>query len=204
MKVARFFAVLVLSVFFAVPPSFARPAAGSSALVKEFYAQLVGTMKQGEKLGFPGRYKRLEPVIKASYNMPLMTKVAVGPTWSAMKEADRRRLIDAFTAFSVATYASRFTKFDGENFEVLGEKPSSGGGIIVETRLTPKDSAPVALHYVIRSDEQKKPRIVDVLLDASISELATRRAEFSAIIKRDGMEALIGMLNEKAKKIGLR
>lgn len=203
MKIQRvalisFFALSVL-----LGPSAASAAEQSaSALVKGFYDQLVSTMKQGEALGFDGRFKKLEPVVKSSYNMPLMTRFAVGPGWATAQPAQQQKMIEAFATFSAATYASRFTKYDGEKFEVIGEKPASGGGVIVETKLTPKDEAPVSLNYVVRNDETGNPKIVDVLLDSTISELATRRSEFSSIVKREGIDALIRMLNEKSKKMG--
>lgn len=174
----------------------------ASVVVKNFYDQLTSTMKQGEKLGFDGRFKQLEQAVSSAYNMPLMTRFAVGPAWSTAQPEQQRKLIDAFAAFSTATYASRFKKYDGEKFEVTGERSANGGGIIVETKLTPKDSEPVSLNYIIRNDENGKPRIVDVLLESTISELATRRSEFSSIVKREGIDALINMLNDKSKKMG--
>jgi 6-phosphofructokinase 1 len=47
------------------------------------------------------------------------------------------------------------------------------------------------LNYLVKTDEAGKLRIVDVLLDASISELATRRAEFVSVVKREGIDALV-------------
>ena len=69
--------------------------------------------------------------------------------------------------------------------------------------LTPKDSEPVVLNYLVRADDKNQLRIVDVYLDAAISELATRRSEFGAIIKRDGFPALITSIIEKNKKMGV-
>lgn len=172
------------------------------AVVRAFYNTLEQTMKEGPKLGFEGRYKKLEPAVTKAFNLPLMARHAVGLGWSKEKPEEQQKLVSAFTHFSVSTYASRFTKYDGEIFEVLGEKPAAGGGAMVETKLKPKDSEPVTLNYLVRNDETGTPRIMDVYLDAAISELATRRAEFGAVIKREGFFSLIGSLEEKAKKMG--
>jgi phospholipid transport system substrate-binding protein len=177
--------------------------ASASAIVKNFYDHLTDTMKQGEKLGFAGRYKKLESVVKSTFNLPLMARFAVGPSWKDAQLAEQQKLIDAFSAFSVANYASQFTSYSGEKFDVIGEKPASGGGTIVETKLVPSSGEPVTLDYLVRPDEKGKLRIVDVFLDASISQLAVRRSEFSAIIKRDGFDALISSINEKNKKMGI-
>ena len=174
-----------------------------TALVKNFYDQLTDTMKQGETLGFSGRYKKLDPVVRSTFNLPLMARFAANSGWAEAKPDEQQKLVEAFSDFSIANYASRFSKYDGERFEVVGEKPASGGGTIVETRLTPKDGEPVVLNYLVRADDKGQPRIADVFLDAAISQLATRRSEFSAIIKHDGFPALITSIIEKNKKMGV-
>jgi phospholipid transport system substrate-binding protein len=172
-----------------------------TALIKNFYVQLVDTIKQGDQLGFSGRYKKLEPVVRKAFNLPLMARTSVGLAWSKAGQPEQQKLVDAFSAFSIANYASRFQRFDGEAFDVVGEKPAQGG-VIVETKLTPKGGDPVGLNYLIRLDEAGNPRIVDVYLDAAISELATRRSEFTTLIKREGFPALVASLEAKAKKMG--
>jgi len=193
---------------FAEPPTPA-PAAAPTApvrasatdIVKNFYAQLESTMKQGEQLGFAGRYKKLDPVLQSAFNLPLMTHYAVGLVWNNATPAEQEQLTKAFSEFSIATYASRFAKYDGEQFAVIGEKPASGG-TMVETTLKPKDGEAVALNYLMRQDDKGAWRIVDVFLNGSISELATRRAEFAAVIKREGIAALVNSLGEKSKAMG--
>ena len=40
--------------------------------------------------------------------------------------------------------------------------------------------------------------ISDIYLDGAISEVATRRSEFGAILKNEGIDGLIAALNRKA------
>jgi phospholipid transport system substrate-binding protein len=177
--------------------------ASAATVIKNFYATLTSVMKDGDQLGFSGRYKKLEPAIRTAFNLPLMTRFSVGPVWIKATPDQQQQLTSAFSDFSVATYASRFTKFDGEQFEVLGEKAASGGGEIVETKLTPGDGgAPVELNYLMRKDDRGNWRIVDVFMNGTISELATRRSEFSSIVNRDGIPALVNELGEKSKQMG--
>jgi phospholipid transport system substrate-binding protein len=160
-------------------------------------------MKNGNNLGFAGRYKQLAPAIKAAYNLPLMTRYAVGPVWTQATPDEQKQLISAFSDFSIATYANRFAKYDGEQFQVLDQKPATGGGVIVETRLVPSgDDQPVAINYLMKQDDQGNWRILDVYLDGSISEIATRRSEFTDIVNRDGIPALVDQLGTKARAMG--
>lgn len=214
-NVMQFFLVFIIGVGLAAAapahakmPSTVPDAAQSGAdstdatnIVKDFYSQLLDTMKQGDQLGFAGRYKKLEPAIKNAFNLPLMTRFAVGLSWSNATSEEQQQLVSAFSDFSVATYASQFKSWDGESFEIQNEKPSTEG-VIVETQLKQKSGDPVTLNYLMRKDDQGKWRIVDVFLDGAISELAARRSEFSSIVRRDGINALVNSLGTKAKQMG--
>jgi phospholipid transport system substrate-binding protein len=203
MKFARYLLVLLLGIMLVAPARAETASAPGSAtsIVSTFYGHLLDVMKRGDQLGFEGRYQKLDPVIKTAFDLPQMTRFAVGSVWADASADEQKQLIDAFSDFSVANYASRFSGYNGEKFEILDEKPSSGS-TIVETRLTPKNGDPVMLNYLMRKDSQGSWRIVDVFLNGTISELATRRAEFSSIVKRDGINALVNSLGEKSKQMG--
>lgn len=188
-------AFLALTLFTSAPAEAAKTSPEN--VVKNFYSSLLITMKQGPKLGYEGRKKKLAPVIKKSYNMALMTRYSVGPKWKTATKAQQKGLVKAFTDFSVSTYASRFKKFDNEKFEVLGSKPVGKKSVMVETHLTPEGDDPVKLNYLLRKDKKGTYRIADVYLDASISELAMRRSDFSAVIKRNGIDAIVTSLKAK-------
>lgn len=173
----------------------------ADAVIRDFYAQLLDVMKQGDKLGFSGRYKKLEPVIHAAFNMPLMTRLVVGSAWENATSEQQQQLISAFSDFSVANYASQFKAYDGEEFTVVDTKPAIGGAL-VETKLQPKDGDPVTLDYLMRQDEHGGWRVIDVFLNGTISQLAARRSDFGSIAKRDGISALVNSLGEKARQMG--
>jgi phospholipid transport system substrate-binding protein len=195
--------LLVLLAFMSVMAPGASRAADTQAevVVRHFYTQLIDSMKQGDQLGFAGRYKKLDPAIRAAFNLPEMTRISVGSSWSDATPQEQTQLVNAFSDLSVATYASRFADYDGEKFSVTGEMPTDNG-VIVETSLTPKDSDSVELNYLMRKDDKGEYRILDVFLNGTISEMATRRAEFSSIARRDGIPALVNSLGQKSKEMG--
>lgn len=167
------------------------------AVVHEFHTQLIETMKHGETLGFEGRYKKLAPTIKTAFNLPLMTRVAVGSAWTKATEKQKKELTSSFSAFSISTYANQFASYNGEVFAITGEKLSKND-VVIETTLTPKGEPAVVLNYLMRPDDKGAYRIVDVFLNGTISQLALRRSQFSSIARRDGIQALINSLKDKA------
>lgn len=170
-------------------------------VVEGFYRALLDVMKQATQLGFDGRYKRLQPAIESAFNLPLMVRLAIGPQWPQLTPDQQRRLLEGFRRFTIATYASRFDGYEGETFEVRAEKPNAaGGGTMVETRLLVPKAETVELNYLLRQDDGKW-QIIDVFLSGTISELATRRAEFTSVLRRDGPDGLATMLERKVAEL---
>jgi phospholipid transport system substrate-binding protein len=172
---------------------------GAATPVRAFYDTLLHTMQQGQKLGQSGRYAALEPVVERTFDIPYMTRMAVGPSWSSLSDAKRQQITEAFGRYITATWASRFDSYSGEKLEVGGTKPY-GASQLVETRIVKPDGEPVSINYLMRRDGDGW-RIGDVYLTGTISELATRRAEFSSVLRSQGVDGLIDALNRKAPTV---
>jgi len=176
-------------------------AAAAPATIQAFYDALLQAMKGGKQLGFNGRRELLAPAVQRAYDLPLMARLTIGPSWAALSPDDQKRFIQAFSDFSIATYASRFDDYSGERFEVTPQpSPASGGDVIVRTKLVPSDGKPVQLDYLMRP-EGGGWRVIDVYLSGTISELASRRSEYSTVLRRDGAPALINLLRQKTAQL---
>jgi phospholipid transport system substrate-binding protein len=163
--------------------------------VRDFYATLLTTMKDGHRLGESGRYARLVPAVGALFDVPLMARLAVGPFWPTLSPVEQQRVTAAFAHYISATYADRFDSYSGQQFEVAGERPS-GAGTIVHTRIVKATGASVTIDYLMR-ESSGSWQIADVYLDGTISQLATQRSEFYSLLRRDGVAGLIAALNRK-------
>jgi phospholipid transport system substrate-binding protein len=180
-----------------LPASAADPAPG---VIGKFYDALLVAMKDGPKLGFKGRYDKLAPAVRQSFDLPLMTRLMVGPQWANIPATQQQQIVAAFSEFSVATYASRFDDFSGEKFEVDPKTAASASGVIVRSKLIKSDGEPIQLDYLMRENAGNW-QIVDVFLSGTVSELATRRSEFSSVLRRGGAEALVDALQKKVAQL---
>jgi phospholipid transport system substrate-binding protein len=160
--------------------------------VQNFYSTLLETMHNGAQLGAKGRYARLAPVIQQSFDIPFMTRLAVGPEWNTLTPTQQAQVTQAFQRYVAAVYAERFHKYDGEKMTVTGEQASPTGTVIT-SQIVPSDGDVVHINYLMRDN-----KIADVYLNGTISELATRRSEFGSILKTQGISGLITALNNKA------
>ena len=173
-------------------------AAGSGAgtPVQGFYDALLSTMRNGQSLGLSGRYAKLEPVVLGTFDVAYMTRLAVGASWASLPAVKQQQLIRSFGRYVTATWADRFDSYGGEKLEVTGEH-AYGNAVLVETRIVKPDGDPVVINYLMH-EVGDSWRIADVYLTGTISELATRRSEFTAVLRRDGVDGLIDALDRKA------
>ena len=173
-------------------------APSAAAYIQTYYRELMPTIQQAGRLTVRERDKRFAPAITGAFDFPTMTRLAVGPAWKSFSAAQQAAVQEAFTRFIVADYASQIDDYSGESFVVDPQtSPASrGGGEIVKTRLLQPGGRTVNINYLVRGG-----RVVDVYLNGTISDLATRRDEFASIIASGGADGLIKRLQDRTQTL---
>lgn len=196
-------AAAMLAVGSGISPSYAaaQGAGDPKSIVQSFYDTLLETMKRGEELGFDGRYKKLEPIIHQTFDVPVMAKIAIGSGWTQFTPDEKARMLEAFDRYMVTTYAARFRSYKGQRFEVGQVKQPAEDRSLVETRVIRSNGEPIALNYLFRPASDGSWKIIDVYFSGAISEMARMRSDFSSTVTGGGAEALIAALDEKVVAI---
>jgi phospholipid transport system substrate-binding protein len=167
--------------------------------IESFYAALLDTMKRGEQLGLQGRHRQLTPITEEVFDLPAMTQLSVGPSWSSLAENERQAIIDAFKRMTIASYAKNFAKFAGEQFLVEPVVKTRNSDKIVESKLLGSDRSSVPFNYRMHLVGDKW-KIVDIYLNGYVSQLALRRADFSSTITSSGAAGLVKKINDMVDK----
>ncbi|MBV9828340.1 MAG: ABC transporter substrate-binding protein [Alphaproteobacteria bacterium] len=167
-------------------------------VVSRFCDELLAVMKLGKRVAFNDRYARLAPAVTRTFDLPLMIRIAVGPSWAQFDATRQQALAAAFSQYTISEYTSRFDDFGGERFDVSPTPTTNANGLMVGTRLIKSNGDPVVLNYLMRQSAPGEWRAIDVYLDGTISELAARRSEFAAALRQGGAEALVQLLLQRA------
>ena len=203
-------AAAMLAIGSGISPSFAVAQDTSAAsndpkvVVQNFYDALQETMKQGEQLGFEGRYKKLEPVIRETFDVPVMLKIAVGGQWPKFTPDEKKELLEAFNRYLITNYAARFKADKGLKLTVGEVKQPTGSSdprLLVETTLVRSNGDTVSLNYLFRPSDAKEWKIIDVYYSGAISEMARMRSDFSATVTDGGANGLVAALEKKIEDI---
>jgi len=193
-------AVLMTAVLASPQLALAQAPDAPETTINGLNAKLLDTMKQAQALGVQGRYDALAPVLAKTYDIASMSRVAVGQSWQTFRPEQQAAVTEAFARMMTATYAKRFDGFSGETFQIaeITDRPPSDK--MVKTRIVQSSGKPVAINYLMRKTGPQW-KIVDVYLDGTISELASRRAEFTTILSAGGPDALIASLKKQGDKL---
>jgi len=185
-------------VLLALLPIRAQTPSAAVAKIQTYYQQLMPTIQQAARLSVRERDRRFTPVFAAIFDMPTMARLAVGPAWKTFSAEQQAAVRDAFARFIVADYASQIKDYSGESFTVDPQTvpESRGGGEVVKTKLVQRDGRTVSINYLVRRE-----RVVDIYLNGTISDLATRRDEFASIIAAGGADGLIKRLHERTETL---
>ena len=192
----------VLAILIGLQPAVLRAATAADPAVRQiesFYAALLDTMKRGEQLGLQGRHRQLTPITEEIFDLPAMTQLSVGPSWSVLSESERHGIVEAFKRMTIASYAKNFAKFAGEQFLVEPLVKMRNSDKIVESRLLGSDRSSVPFNYRMHLVGDKW-KIVDIYLNGYVSQLALRRADFSSTIASSGASGLVKKINEMVDK----
>ncbi len=192
-------AAMILFALCAIASGSAQAATDPAATIKDFYATLTQTMKRGPELGDKGRFDALAPVVRQSFDLSAMAKMAVGPSWSNLSAAERQQVTEAFARYTIATYAEHFSKFAGEKFEIADQR-AMPYGTIVATHIVQPDGDQVTINYLLRQNGPQW-QVSDIYLQGTISQVANLRSQFGAVFQRGGAKELIEALNRKATSL---
>lgn len=165
-------------------------------LVEKVHAGMVEVMQSAATTPFEGRAERLTPILEQGFDIDFMARKSLGRSFDTLSAEDQARWIEAFRRFFVANYAGRFTGYSGQKFETLGEEPAAQDTVLVRTRLIDPGGENVDLAYRMR-ESGGTWRIIDVYLKGTVSELALRRSDFTAILDRQGFPALLASVDAK-------
>ena len=118
-----------------------------------------------------------------------MGKIIIGVDWKQIDTNTQKEFIDVFKRFISVNYFRRFNKINELDFEhqtvkVIGDKFKLARVILTA------DNEKLKIDYLL-SFKNEKWKIFDVLIDGSISEVATKKSDFKKIIKEEGVSGLV-------------
>ncbi len=193
------FAALALAMTATPTLAQAQAADPANGTIQSLHSGLLSIMRAGPGAGQAGRARIIAPVVDRTFDIPLMTRLAIGPAWTGIAPGEQTALVNAFRSLMIAQYAKNFDSFSGESFTLVPQVETRGGDKLVRSTLVVPKGASEPLNYRLRQNGGAW-KIIDVFYRNSISQLATKRADYARVMKTGGARALIAHLNRLAAR----
>jgi len=194
-RIAQAFSLSLLVLTAAIPVRAQNAGEPAAAAVQGFYDALVASMKSGGTA--KSRYEKLKPAVEQAFDIPGMTALSVGPTWSSTSPADQKALTEAFERMTIANYARNFDSYSGEKFTVDPTVVDRNSDKLVKSTLKPSNGDSIPFNYRLHQAGGSW-KIVDIYLNGNISQLAQKRSDFGATLQASGPEGLAKKINALA------
>jgi phospholipid transport system substrate-binding protein len=172
----------------------ARAADAAAEPVNVLGGALVRLMQSGSA-PFTQRFNQFAPVADQAFDLQAILRTSVGPGWDSMSSGEQADLLKVFRQYTIASFVANFDKYNGEQFQVTGTRDVPGGQRVIDTKI-----GDTRMSYVMRQTPSGW-RVVDVLADGSISQVATQRSDFRATLMRGGGQALVASLQHKVSDL---
>lgn len=173
-------------------------------VIEAFHETLLEAMKNADRLGYAGRHRLLAPAIDKTFRLPMMSRMVAGRRhWKGFSDSEKEGFVAAFSGLVAATYAFRFDGYSGQEFKTLGTAELRARTVLVKTSIVAPRKPPTRLNYVLRRFADGW-HAVDVYLKGSISEVATKRSEYSGILRSGGVGALVKRIRQKTDELAAK
>tara|TARA_B100000963_G_C22604139_1_gene661631 strand:+ start:717 stop:1622 length:906 start_codon:yes stop_codon:yes gene_type:complete len=145
-------------------------------------------------------YNKVLKLISLTYDTHKMTGMIVGNNWKKVTIQKQNELKKVFEEYIAKNYIKRFRKIGNIKFNEIETLKINKDFRMVKTILTVNDNENIKIDYLLMK-KNKKWKIFDILLAGSVSEIATKKSEFSSFIRDSNIDNLTDALRKKNSTI---
>ena len=171
--------------------------AGPRATVERLNDALIAAMKTPGVDGYSARWETLDPVVRDSFDFPTVARLVLGARWKTYDQPTRDRFLDVFSRYVVANYAAEFDSYSGHEFRTDEVREQHRGVVVVRCTLSTGSGETHPFDYQLR-EKGGHWLIINVAVDG-VSDLALKRSQYAAVIKKNGFDALLSTLEDKVR-----
>ena len=140
--------------------------------------------------------KKVQSVISNTYNIERMLALIIGEVWKKSISKDQMALKKVFEEYIAKNYILRFKNIKSLEFGKLEINQAGKNYRMAKTKLIINSKDIVPLNYLL-DQTNNSWKIFDVLIDGSISEIATKKSEFKSFTNQNDLKPLLEALQKK-------
>ena len=171
------------------------PAQGDPAGFVATVGQQVVQVLAASGLEADQRSRHFRDIFVHALDLDTMARRVLGRHWRFATPPQRERYVTLFRKYVVNLYAVQLGGYAGETFTVLRQQRLRENESLVVARIKRQYGPPLNMSFRV-SHMNDRLRIIDLTI-AGVSLIVTKRSEFDAIIRHEGLPGLLRRLDEK-------
>lgn len=157
------------------------------------------TVLTDESITPSAREDRIRTILNDNFDLGLIGRFVVGSAWRKSNKDQRVKYQTLFKSLILRTYSKRLAGYGGRQMEIVDAKPFGKRDALVVTRFERSSDKPLLVSWRIRTKKDHH-KIIDMMV-AGVSMVVTQKAEFRTVIRRNGMDGLIAMLQDQVASL---
>ncbi|WP_236870048.1 MlaC/ttg2D family ABC transporter substrate-binding protein [Candidatus Bandiella numerosa] len=144
--------------------------------------------------------QELRDIFCNSVDIDWMARFALGKYYKEINQQQLNEYLVAYKNFLINTYVSKFSEYNGVNFDIESVKYISSSQYIVSTKILNKKYTSKYISVAYRIKMINNHFLIRDIIAEDISLILGQRADFNSIISKEGIQALIEKLGEKLNR----
>ncbi len=141
-------------------------------------------------------YKLAEEKILPNFDFEKIARLVLGKAWRNATKEQKSQFKYEFKNLLLRTYAVALSKYKDQKIEYKPLRMKSSDKIVtVKTNIIQSGAQPISVNYALARKEQKW-LVIDIIIEG-VSLVTNYRGQFSAEIRKNGMNSLIESLAKK-------
>jgi phospholipid transport system substrate-binding protein len=143
-----------------------------------------------------GIYQLVDTVVLPHFDFSAMTDLALGNYRDQVSADQRPTIVNEFRNLLVRTYSSALLEYTDQELTYLPMEGSvDEGEVVVRTEIAQSGGFPIPIDYSLRRGDDGW-KVFDISVD-EVSLVTNYRSSFARAIKKDGVDGLIKILQER-------
>lgn len=138
------------------------------------------------------RASKLAPLLREGLDLDAMGKFVLGRHGKELTPDQSKKFAQAFERHVVETYSDLLARQTVADLRITGESKQPDGDVLITSEITRGGAPPTPYDWRVREGAAGL-KVVDVVI-SGVSLLITRRQEFAAVMRKDGVDGLIRKL----------
>ena len=133
-------------------------------------------------------------LLNQNFDLPTIVRLVLGRHWRTATPRQKSKFAQVFKTHLVQVYTSQLGLYEGEIIVIEKSASLSKKETVIYTLILRDGELPLRVDWRVRETDHGL-KVIDVAAEG-VSMLTTKRSEFTSVVAREGVDALIGKLED--------